>query len=142
MFNFVTMLQKTTSIIVAFFLLLSSTGMAFNIHYCKGKIAAISSVFEKENSCVDQCDISETTCCSSTIDHDDCCTDNLLETSVDDATNLNFSLDFDWIPLNLEGQGMSPFSVEILLVKNISDYTFDSNAPPLYKKYSQLIFYA
>lgn len=136
------MLKKTTSIIVAFFLLLSSTGMAFNIHYCKGKIAAISSVFEMEKPCADLQEIYPKTCCSSTIDHNDCCTDNLLETSVDDATNLNFSLDFDWMPLILESQGMSPFSLEILLVKNISDYTFDSNAPPLYKKYSQLIFYA
>jgi hypothetical protein len=136
------MFQKTISITLAFFLLLSSSGMAFNIHYCKGKIAAISSVFKIENSCEEQCVISKKKCCSAPVDHHkDCCNDNFLEASFDHAISSSISLDLEVLTILFVSYIIS-FSLEIFTNIHISDYTFDSNAPPLYKKYSQLIFYA
>jgi hypothetical protein len=136
------MFQKTISITLAFFLLLSSSGMAFNVHYCKGKIAAISSVFKIENSCEAQCGIPEKKCCSVPLDHQkDCCDDNFLEASFDDAIGSGISLNSEVLALVFVSYVLS-FSFEIFPTVHILDYTFEANAPPLYKKYSQLIFYA
>ncbi len=44
-------MKKTALIALLFFYLLSTAGVAVNIHYCGGKIADISVVFESKNKC-------------------------------------------------------------------------------------------
>ena len=44
--------KKHISLLIAFFLLVSNSGLAFNVHYCGDKIAAVSSVFSTEEVCV------------------------------------------------------------------------------------------
>jgi hypothetical protein len=44
-------LRKQIAVIVAILVLISNSGLAFNIHYCGNKVSGISSVFSKEESC-------------------------------------------------------------------------------------------
>jgi predicted transcriptional regulator len=44
-------IKKHIALLLAFFLLISNSGLAFNVHYCGEKIAAISSVFSDEEVC-------------------------------------------------------------------------------------------
>ena len=43
--------KKQLSILIAFLVLVSNSGLAFNVHFCEGKIASITSVFSKEEVC-------------------------------------------------------------------------------------------
>ena len=43
--------KKHISLLIALLVLVSNSGLAFNVHYCEGKIASISSVFSDEEVC-------------------------------------------------------------------------------------------
>ncbi len=40
--------KKYTSVLLAFYLLVSTTGLAFNVHHCGDEIASVSTVFSIE----------------------------------------------------------------------------------------------
>ena len=129
--------QKITSVFLAFFLFVSNLGLAMNVHYCGDEIASIninsiSSLNDVEDSC---CGIVEklSHCCKDKVVH--------LEKKTDQATVFTVQLDsvdvfvYDtWQPIVF-----SPFSVNDF--NRSSEYSFQSNAPPLFKLYSKYIFY-
>jgi len=55
--------KKQICLFLAFFLLVSNSGLAFNVHFCKGKIASVSSVFSKEEVCK-MLIVKEKACCA------------------------------------------------------------------------------
>lgn len=135
--------KKCTSIIMAFYLLISSSGLAFNVHYCGDTIASVSSVFNTEEPCEMKMVQKEKACCAISSDsHDGCCSDETIQADFDDVVikQLHFDLDYVSVLPNLE------FTFYILneeLIDNqILDYYCDANAPPLYQLYSQYVFYA
>jgi len=130
--------KKHISIILAFFLLVSNVGLAFNVHYCGKKIASISLKTQTLSS------NSEKGCCEKIIaKKDSCCKDKVFhfQQKSDNLIVKAFSLHFDsfliseWNPIVFCGYSNFKNS-------QITTYYCDANAPPLYKLYSQYILYA
>lgn len=130
-------LKKCTGLFLAFLLLVSNIGFAFDVHYCGGKIASVSlnttATISPEKKC---CGISEkkSSCCKDKVVH--------LEKKSDDATLKIF---FFQIPFHAVIQGFKP--IAFLVIPNfksnqIISYCSDANAPPLFKLYNQYIFYS
>lgn len=139
-------LRKSTSLILAFFLLVSNMGFAFNVHFCGGEISSISASYKVDGACkMPKKATSEKKCCAEKAKEDKkCCSDKKvdLKKKSEEVVFKTFSfqaeLPFivnDWKPIVFENQ---PLSVK----QNTIDYCCDANAPPLFKLYSQFIFYA
>ncbi len=129
--------QKSMSLFLAFFLFLSNMGLAMNVHYCGDEIASVSLNTNLNSSATEE------SCCGSVEEQSHCCSDKVVhfEKKTDQATVFTFQLDSvdvfvynTWQPIVF-----SPFSVNEF--NRSSEYSFQSNAPPLFKLYSQYIFY-
>jgi len=124
------------SLFLAFVLLVSNTGFAFNVHYC-GK--AISSVSLHTNLTSEN---PQENCCGITEKKSRCCSDKVFhfQKKSDNAVVKVFSMHspfisvFDWQPANYHAT--SNFESN-----SITEYSCDSHAPPLFKLFSQYIFY-
>ena len=135
--------KKCTSILMAFYLLVSTSGFAFNVHYCEGEIASISSVFKMEEPCEMEKPHEEKTCCALVADdHSSCCSDQFFQADFDDSILKVVTFDFQatgLLPL-YELPVFKTFSEEIKTVA--IRYYCEVHAPPLYQLYSQYVFYA
>lgn len=139
-------IKKCTSLFIAILLLVSNFGLAFNVHYCEGEIASISSVYNIEKACgAPKVSVADKDCCTENAkDHDQCCKDKVVDledkSSETIIKNFSFQINFpfvlqDWKPLIFN---------EIVILKQSEKtvYYCDANAPPLFKLYNQYIFYA
>lgn len=135
--------KRCTSIIIAFYLLISSSGLAFNVHYCGDTIASVSSIFNNEESCEIEIDTEEIACCAISSDgHDGCCSNETIQADFDEVVIKQFHFDFDYTS-SLPAAEFSFFSKKALQSKErLFVYYCDANAPPLYKLYAQFVFYA
>lgn len=131
--------KKHISLFLAFFLLVSNVGLAFNVHYCGDKIASVTlkSNFTAANS--------EKNCCGINEKKDSCCKNKVVHFQKKSASFIvkafSFQVDNPWVAV----QDWSPilFSSNINFRSNkITSYFCDANAPPLFKLYSQYVFYA
>lgn len=140
--------KKCTSFILALLVLVSNIGLAFNVHYCYGKIAAVSSVFSTEEVCNTEKEVEEAkACCTkkNETDHKKCCTDKLvnLPDKPDDSVIKTFSFNFEMPFVVIECKPVFFITVDAQQKqKAISFYRSEAHAPPLFKLYSQYIFYA
>lgn len=132
--------RKSTSILLAIFILFSNLGLAFNVHYCKDKIAGISLSVVVSEPCVKEVK----SCCAVESSHKKCCSNKVIkvEKKHDNIFSTSFNLDFHQIFLieksfNLEREETLCFNK-----KETPSFYCDSNAPPFYKLYCQLVFYA
>lgn len=139
-------IRKHISILLAILLLVSNIGLTFNVHYCEGNIASVSFDYKTVESCISKKNISEKSCCAQENKHDDCCKNNKVAIKKSTSDNIivkNIQLDLSnftivelWKPANF-------ISLNEIIVANESlNFNCDSHAPPFYKLYSQLIFYA
>lgn len=129
---------------LAFLLLVSNIGLAVNVHYCAGEIASVSSGYNigeireipvmPEEACCKELKAVGKKCCSDKIVD--------LEDKTDDVVVKTFSFQIempfvghDWKPLVFP-------SANNLQSAQIVSYYCDAHAPPLFKLYSQYIFYA
>lgn len=129
--------KKCTGLFLAFLLLVSNIGFAFDVHYCGGKIASVSL-----NTTVSAAP--EKKCCGASEKKSSCCKDKVVhfEKKSDNAT---FKIFFFQVPFPAVIQDFQP--ITFLAVPNfkshqIISYYSDANAPPLYQLYRQYIFYA
>lgn len=136
--------KKHIALLLAFFLLVSNSGLALNVHYCGDTIAAVSTVFSKEEVC-DLPVVQEKACCSKVeTNHKKCCSDK--EINLDDDSekivikSFSFDLDSVFVLKSWNPQFFTPVVVQVH--SQITDYYCDAHAPPLYQLYSQYIFYA
>lgn len=129
--------QKITSLFLAFFLFVSNIGLAMNVHYCGDEIASISI-----NSLSNFNDVEES-CCGIVERPSHCCKDKvvLLEKKTDHATVFTAQLDSANVFIYKEWQHIVFTSVTYYECNSGSEYSSQSNAPPLFKLYSQYIFY-
>jgi hypothetical protein len=135
--------KKHASFLMAFYLLISSCGLAFNVHYCGDTIASVSSVFNTEEPCEMQVHPEDKACCSiSSENHKGCCSDETIQADLDDVVTkqLHFELDCVLILPHLEFTFLI-ISGEVIN-NQMLDYYCEANAPPLYLLYSQYVFYA
>lgn len=136
--------KKHISIFLALFILLVNSSASLVLHFCHDQIAYVSLVYQ-ENKLVDSA--SEVSCCSSdSVDnkHDGCCSNEEISTEnkIDYSTLKDFQ--FDFFVVNFINKTPEFFSKAACFYSNKKnvDYYCNSNAPPFYKLYSQLIFYA
>lgn len=136
-------IKKCVSIIMAFYLLISASGLAFNVHYCGDTIASVSSVFNTKEPCETDNHPEEKACCAvSAENHDGCCSDQTVQADLDEVIIKQLYFDFDYVSV-LPTCDVLFFTNSVESVKEqLFDYYCDANAPPLYKLYSQYVFYA
>jgi len=135
--------KKQISLFLAFFVLVSNSGLAFNVHYCEKKIASISSVFSNEDDCNSTINGIDSCCAQKEVSNKKCCSNkeiNFKEKS-DIFTYKTTTFDFDfsciitnWKPIIF---GSTPSTS---VFQNI-DYYCCVNAPPLYKLYCQFTLF-
>ena len=132
--------RKHISIVLATLILLANLGLSFAVHYCKDEIASVSFQYQEDEPCVE--DVKS--CCAKENSHDSCCSNKLIkvEKQTDDILVKTLQLDLeqvvfvaDWKP------NLVAFESENT-ISNEAAYYCDSHAPPLYKLYCQLVFYA
>lgn len=132
--------RKHISIVLASLILLANLGLSFAVHYCKDEIASVSFQYQEDEPCVE--DVKS--CCAKEDSHSSCCSNKLIkvEKKTDDILVKTFQLDLE--PAVFSADWKTNFiafeSVEI--PSNEVDFYCDSHAPPLYKLYCQLVFYA
>lgn len=128
---------------MAFYLLISSSGLAFNVHYCGETIASVSSVFTTDEPCVMDVLPEEKLCCATSSDsHDGCCSDETIQADFDDVVIKQLQFDFDYVSVFPSAE-FSFFSNRVEPTnEQLFNYYCDANAPPLYQLYSQFVFYA
>jgi len=130
-------IKKCTSLFLAFLLLVSNVGMAFNVHYCAGEIASVSLESQqqiKEKGCCEKIVSKKDSCCKDKVFHFQKKSDNAIVKAFLFELNVPFLIQ-EWQP------------VVFSLISNFkgtqtTTYYCDANAPPLFKLYSQYIFYA
>lgn len=129
--------QKITSFFLAFFLFVSNIGLAMNVHYCGDEIASIS-INSLSNS-----NDSEEDCCGVVEKTSHCCKDKVVhfEKKTDQATVFTIHIDSATVFVYDSWQPIVFSSFSNNECNSSSEYSFQSNAPPLFKLYSQYIFY-
>ena len=139
-------IKKCTSLFLALLLLVSNIGLAFNVHFCEGKIASISSVYNLgETSDASKKSTTDKGCCSEKAkDHKQCCKDKVVDLEDKSADTIIKTFSFQ-IDAPFLAEDWKPFLFnEIVALKRAEKivYYCDANAPPLFKLYNKYIFYA
>ncbi len=108
-----------------------------NVHYCGDEIASIS-INSLSNGAA-----AEEDCCGIIERQSPCCKDKVvhLEKKTDHATVFTVQLDGVNVCIFEEWQPIVFSSFSTNECDSSSEYSFQSNAPPLFKLYSQYIFY-
>ena len=136
--------KKQLSILIAFFVLVSNSGLAFNVHFCEGKISAISSVFNEEAICAMPIEVEKTCCAKAEPTHEKCCSDkevnlkNKVEKIIIKTIAFDMNTAFYFTEYKTPQFGFYQSQIPAPIVA----YYCDANAPPFYKLYCQLTFYA
>jgi len=130
--------RKHICITLAFLLLVSNIGFAFNVHYCGDEISSIS--FKTSLSLKEI----EKNCCGEIEEKSNCCDTKVLHFQKKSETSLTH-LFFQIADIQLSNNDWNPNSHVIISnfkINSIQTYFCDANAPPYFKLYSQYIFYA
>jgi hypothetical protein len=131
-------IKKCISLFLALLLLVSNVGMAFNVHYCAGEIASVSIESQHQQ-------IKEKGCCEKIVSKkDSCCKDKVFhfQKKSDNALVKIFFFELNSPFLVQEWQPVVFSSTTNFKITPVATYYCDANAPPLFKLYSQYIFYA
>ncbi|RDI54696.1 HYC_CC_PP family protein [Flavobacterium glaciei] len=130
--------KRPISLLLAFFLLLSNTGLAFNIRYCGNEITAVTLKAPIQNQNV------EKDCCGFVEKKSHCCKNKEInfEKKTNDLIQKIVIVYSDFIFL-IEDWKNSIFSFASNFKNSqFTSYYCDSNGPPFFKLYHQYIFYA
>ncbi len=145
--------KKHISLLIAVLVLVSNSGLAFNVHYCEGKIASISSIFSEEEICEPTTseftkqisDNLEGNCCAKPeTTHKECCSDKKIniKNKTEKIIIKTLALDFQPVYVTSYNYSLSP----VIAIDNSTDkfiaFYGETNTPPRYKLYCQLTFYA
>lgn len=135
--------KKHISQLIAFFLLVSNSGLAFNVHYCGDKIAAVSSVFSNEEVCVVPVKEEKKCCAKKETSHKKCCSDKEvnLKNKAEKIVVKSITFDLHSVYYIDEWKAIS-FSSDVtpLNIQSV-EYYCDANSPPFYKLYCQFTLF-
>ncbi len=131
--------KKCTTFLLAILLLISNSGLAFNVHYCGDKIAAIYLIINTQKVAPEE------NCCTIAVDKNKCCADKSFQ--IQESS--------DKFQENIPLFEFKQFLLAVFKIKNVFDtihefekssssiaYAFLENLPPIFKRNCQLIFYA
>jgi hypothetical protein len=136
--------KKQLSILITFFVLVSNSGLAFNVHFCEGKIASVTSVFSDVEACAIPVEIEKMCCAKEATTHEECCSDKEVNLKNKTEKIIIKTVAFDMDTVFYFNEYKTPqfsFSTE-QFYKPFVAYYCDANAPPLYKLYCQYTFYS
>jgi hypothetical protein len=127
-------MKKCTSLLLALLLLVSNIGLAVNVHYCGGQIAGISAAYNVPEA---------KSCCGMQMEKKSCCDNKIIKVEKkSDVVVKIFSFQID-SPIILQNGNMIVFVPKSKITQpQTTVYYCDAHAPPLYRLYSQYIFYA
>lgn len=133
-------LKKNIAIAFTCYYLMICVGLTLTIHFCSGMLAGVSAVTETEIV-----EVTEEACCVAKAEtNEDCCNDAIIDLSEvkDDSLVSTFDISKEFTTIVTE----YPIVVlKTIIFRNkiaLPNYTFQSNAPPLYKLFSTYILYA
>ncbi len=132
-------LQKCISILLSSLMLVSTGGLAFNVHFCGENIAGIA--YANIN---DEFADSENCCIEKAKENKSCCSDKVVKIKgKSDIITKNFDLKAAFSPAVLSFNEICflPSGDEVF-VANLNFDHAPVHGPPLYKLFKQLIFYA
>ena len=135
--------KKHISIYLALFILLVNSSTSLVLHYCHDQIDYVSLVYQ-DSKLIDSA--TEDSCCASdSIEEEEgCCSNEEINTEnkIDYSILKDFQFDFSAVHfLNETPEFFAETAYFYSSTKSVAYYC-NSNAPPFYKLYSQLIFYA
>lgn len=136
--------KKQISILIAVLVLVSNSGLAFNVHYCGGKIASITSVFSDGEVCSMPVKEVKSCCEKKQKVNKKCCSDKEVNLKNKTEKVVVKTISFDFEP----GYFIDNTSFNQIVVNKVDykhqvfEYYCDANAPPLYQLYCQYTFYA
>lgn len=130
--------RKQISIFLVFFLLVSSLGLAFNVHYCDDEVASVSINIASNSQEI------EKNCCGKIEKESKCCKNKIIKSNEksDQITTKISSLDANSTLFFNEWKPVVFANTIHIKKRDIPTYYCDANAPPLYLLYSQYTFYA
>jgi len=146
--------KKYTALLFASFLMFSNIGLALNVHFCGEEQIASQIVYSKTTGELcnhekshhthteEDCSLGKS-CCGSADDHSECCKDEYISQDNSDViTTTVFSFNIDAF-VTFENELIFDFAEYSEDFKpDYPYYSYNSNAPPLYKLYCSLIYYA
>jgi hypothetical protein len=135
--------KKHISIYLALFILLVNSSASLVLHFCNDQIAYVSLVYH-ENKLVDSA--TEDSCCATEDANDEkgCCSNEEIkvEKKIEYSITKDFSSSISTLFFENQNTAFSNKTCVLSLPRKTVPYYCNSNAPPFYKLYSQLIFYA
>ncbi len=131
--------KKCATLFLAFLMLVSNSGLAFNVHYCGEKIASISLKLNQKS--VDL----EKGCCGIVEKKSSCCDDKIVQLQENsdkfqkEISQIEFSKIY-FIESNklINYKTLNNFKTD----KTKFSYSFNDHLPPIFKLNCQLVFYA
>lgn len=131
--------KRNTAVILTCYYLVISLGFTLTIHFCGGSLAGVSAVAEKGTCEV----VVEEACCTEEPQLEEgCCSDSVLDFSDVDSDVVFLSNSLKLLAI------ASPTTYHVVLFASVNktklalpNYTYQSNAPPLYKLHQSYIYY-
>jgi hypothetical protein len=132
--------KRHISIFLALFILLVNSSASLVLHYCHDQIASVSLVYQESKPS------EEDSCCAADDNSDEksCCSNEEIKVDKKIDYSLLKGFQFQVLAIHFLNETTTFFNEnnDLKSNKKVLDYYCDSNAPPFYKLYSQLIFYA
>ncbi len=149
--------KSLTAFLFVFILMFSNVGLALNIHFCGDEKIASTVIYSEviEDSCghpkthnhvveAEELCLDKQVCCGDTDnDHSDCCKNQTItQDNPDILIAKSFSFSYDAFVFSEYDYSVVFFTTLEDFNQDYFEYCFQSNAPPLYKLYCSLIYYA
>ena len=134
--------KKNIAVIFTCYYLIICVGLTITVHFCAGSLAGMSAI---SSEVVCEMQVTQDACCTKkATSKPDCCNDAVVDLSEVDEDSL-----FEDTAIEKQFTVVST-DVDYSFFKNstiqnkvaLPNYTFQSNAPPLYKLYGTYIYYA
>jgi len=140
-------LRKYISSLLTLLILVSSMGLALNVHYCHGKVSSVAFAYKKAEPCGGHVDAKKSHACGVEKDSPKkCCKDDLVklkDTKSDNIIVKSLQLDLGTFCIAEQWKPETLYYTETAATqKDTPSFYCESNAPPLFKLYCQYIFYA
>lgn len=134
--------KRNIAIAFTCYYMMICVGLTLTVHFCGGMLAGVSAITQVEvnNSTPDP----EACCVVKTETNKDCCNDAIIDLSEvkEDSLFSTFDISAQFVAIIPELTSIVFKTIKFENKIALPNYTFQSNAPPLYKLYSTYIFYA
>lgn len=132
-------LKRNIAIAFACYYTMICVGLTLTVHFCGGMLASVSAVAQTEVSISEP----ESCCVVEKAANEDCCNDAVIDLSEvkDDSLFSTFDLSNQFVALLPTSPSVIFTTHQLIDKTTLTNYTYQSNAPPLYQLYHTYIFY-